>query len=69
MEKWPVTLFERLLPRHLEIIYEINHRFLRQVQIRYPFDEERLRRMSLVEEGAGEAASGWRTWRWWAATA
>ncbi|WP_224248110.1 glycogen/starch/alpha-glucan phosphorylase [Hyalangium gracile] len=52
MEKWPATLFERLLPRHLEIIYEINHRFLRQVQIRYPFDEERLRRMSLVEEGA-----------------
>ncbi|HVG58263.1 MAG TPA: glycogen/starch/alpha-glucan phosphorylase [Hyalangium sp.] len=51
MEKWPATLFERLLPRHLEIIYEINHRFLRQVQIRYPFDEERLRRMSLVEEG------------------
>ncbi len=50
MEKWPATLFERLLPRHLEIIYEINHRFLRQVQIRYPFDEERLRRMSLVEE-------------------
>jgi starch phosphorylase len=52
MEKWPATLFERLLPRHLEIIYEINHRFLRQVQIRYPFDEERLRRLSLVEEGA-----------------
>ncbi|HYH94747.1 glycogen/starch/alpha-glucan phosphorylase [Hyalangium sp.] len=52
MEKWPATLFERLLPRHLEIIYEINHRFLRQVQIRYPFDVERLQRMSLVEEGA-----------------
>jgi len=51
MEKWPATLFERLLPRHLEIIYEINHRFLRQVQIRYPFDQERMRRMSLVEEG------------------
>jgi glycogen phosphorylase len=51
MEKWPATLFERLLPRHLEIIYEINHRFLRQVQIRYPFDLERLQRMSLVEEG------------------
>jgi starch phosphorylase len=52
MEKWPAELFERLLPRHLEIIYEINHRFLRQVQIRYPFDEERLRRMSIVEEGS-----------------
>ncbi|WP_223759235.1 glycogen/starch/alpha-glucan phosphorylase [Myxococcus sp. RHSTA-1-4] len=52
MEKWPATLFERLLPRHLEIIYEINQRFLRQVQIRYPYDVEKLRRMSLVEEGA-----------------
>ncbi len=51
MEKWPASLFERLLPRHLEIIYEINQRFLRQVQIRYPFDTERIRRMSLVEEG------------------
>jgi starch phosphorylase len=51
MEKWPASLFERLLPRHLEIIYEINHRFLRQVQIRYPYDSERQRRMSLVEEG------------------
>ncbi|QSQ23799.1 glycogen/starch/alpha-glucan phosphorylase [Pyxidicoccus parkwayensis] len=51
MEKWPATLFERLLPRHLEIIYEINQRFLRQVQIRYPYDVEKMRRMSLVEEG------------------
>ncbi|MCP3142736.1 glycogen/starch/alpha-glucan phosphorylase [Pyxidicoccus xibeiensis] len=51
MERWPATLFERLLPRHLEIIYEINTRFLRQVQIRYPYDQEKLRRMSLVEEG------------------
>ncbi|MFZ5470756.1 MAG: glycogen/starch/alpha-glucan phosphorylase [Myxococcota bacterium] len=51
LEKWPVSLFERLLPRHLQVIYEINQRFLRQVQIRYPFDEERQARMSLVEEG------------------
>ncbi|MCY1020642.1 glycogen/starch/alpha-glucan phosphorylase [Pyxidicoccus sp. MSG2] len=51
MERWPATLFERLLPRHLEIIYEINQRFLRQVQIRYPYDVEKMRRMSLVEEG------------------
>ncbi len=51
LEKWPVAIFERLLPRHLEIIYEINSRFLRQVQIRWPFDGERLRRMSLIEEG------------------
>ncbi|NVJ00606.1 glycogen/starch/alpha-glucan phosphorylase [Myxococcus sp. AM009] len=52
MERWPATLFERLLPRHLEIIYEINTRFLRQVQIRYPYDQEKMQRMSLVEEGA-----------------
>jgi len=51
LERWPVSLFERLLPRHLEIIYEINHRFLRQVQIRNPFDEAKLSRLSLVEEG------------------
>jgi len=51
LEKWPVSLFERLLPRHLQIIYEINHRFLRQVQLRYPLDAARIARMSLVEEG------------------
>ena len=50
LEKWPVTLFEQLLPRHLEIIYEINHRFLDDVRQRFPGDEERVRRMSLVEE-------------------
>jgi len=52
MEKWPASIFENLLPRHLEIIYEVNQRFLRQVQIRYPFDSQRIERMSLVEEGA-----------------
>jgi starch phosphorylase len=51
LEKWPVSIFERLLPRHLDIIYEINQRFLRQVQIRWPFDGERMSRMSLIEEG------------------
>lgn len=51
LEKWPVTLFERLLPRHLQIIYEVNQRFLRQIEIRYPFDAERARRLSLIEEG------------------
>ncbi len=50
LEKWPVALFERLLPRHLQIIYEINQRFLRQVQIRWPFDTDRMARMSLIEE-------------------
>jgi len=51
LERWPVSLFQRLLPRHVQIIYEINHRFLRQVQIRHPFDDERLSRLSVVEEG------------------
>ncbi len=51
MEKWTVALFEKVLPRHLQIIYEINRRFLREVQIRYPYDQDRLVRMSLIEEG------------------
>ena len=50
LEKWPVSVFERWLPRHLEIIYEINHRFLQEVQARFPGDADRLRRMSLIEE-------------------
>jgi len=50
LETWPVALFERILPRHLQIIYEINHRFLEQVRRRYPGDEERVRRMSIVSE-------------------
>jgi starch phosphorylase len=51
LEKWPVRLFEDLLPRHLLIIYEINRRFLRQVMNKFPEDHDRLRRMSIVEEG------------------
>lgn len=51
LEKWPAAMLERLLPRHLQIIYEINGRFLRDVSIRYPFDTGRLSRMSLIEEG------------------
>jgi starch phosphorylase len=50
LEKWPVSLFEGLLPRHLEIIYEINRRFLDEVRQRFPGDEERVRRMSIIEE-------------------
>ena len=52
LETWPVDFFERILPRHLQIIYEINHRFLGEVAARYPGDQERLRRMSLIEEGS-----------------
>ena len=50
LEKWPVSMFERLLPRHLQIIYEINSRFLRKVATRHPGDMGRLQRMSLVQE-------------------
>jgi starch phosphorylase len=53
LEKWSVEIFERLLPRHLQIIYEINHRFLAKVARRWPGDTSRLRRMSLIEEGPG----------------
>ncbi|RLB72486.1 MAG: glycogen phosphorylase, partial [Deltaproteobacteria bacterium] len=51
LEKWPVRMFQRLLPRVLEIIYEINARILQQVAERWPGDMERQRRMSLIEEG------------------
>jgi starch phosphorylase len=50
LERWPVELFRRLLPRHLEIIYEINHRFLETLRKRYPQDDDRLARMSIIEE-------------------
>ncbi len=50
LEKWPVVWFERMLPRHLEIIYEINRRLIDEVRRRFPGDEERIRRISLVEE-------------------
>jgi glycogen phosphorylase len=52
LEKWPLGWFELLLPRHLEIIFEINRRFLDEVRARYPGDEGRVARVSLVEEGA-----------------
>ncbi len=52
LEKWPLAWFEALLPRHLEIIFEINRRFLDAVRARFPTDEQRVRNMSLIEEGA-----------------
>jgi starch phosphorylase len=51
LELWPVELLGSVLPRHLQIIYEINHRFLGQVAQRWPGDTARLRRMSLIAEG------------------
>jgi glycogen phosphorylase len=50
LERWPINLFAQILPRHLEIIYEINLRFLDEVRLRYPDDEARLSRMSLIDE-------------------
>ena len=50
LEKWPISLFGSLLPRHLEIIYEINRRFLDQVRLRFPDDTARIARMSLIDE-------------------
>lgn len=52
LEKWPIDLFEMLIPRHLEIIYEINRRFLDEVRLRFPGDDGRVVRVSLVEEGS-----------------
>lgn len=52
LEQWSVGLFQRLLPRLLEIIYEINARFLNEVRMRWPGDVERVRRMSLISEGS-----------------
>ncbi|MBV8407918.1 MAG: glycogen/starch/alpha-glucan phosphorylase [Alphaproteobacteria bacterium] len=52
LEKWPLAWFELLLPRHLEIVFEINRRFLDTVRSRFPGDEERVRRVSLIEEGS-----------------
>jgi starch phosphorylase len=52
LERWSVSMFERVLPRHLQILYEINHRFLRQVEAAWPTDLSRQNRMSLIEEGS-----------------
>ena len=52
LEKWPVELFQILLPRHLEIVYEINRRLLEDVRARFSGDKGRLDRVNLIEEGA-----------------
>ncbi|MCC7486167.1 MAG: glycogen/starch/alpha-glucan phosphorylase [Burkholderiales bacterium] len=53
LEAWPLSLFSALLPRHLEIVYELNRRFLDEVRLRYPGDEARVARLSLIDEGGG----------------
>jgi len=50
LEQWPVWFFEQILPRHLQIIYEINDWFIKQIRARFPDDPDRLTRMSIVEE-------------------
>jgi starch phosphorylase len=50
LERWPLNLFGKLLPRHLDIIFEINKRFLDDIRIKYPDDMDRIRRMSLIDE-------------------
>jgi starch phosphorylase len=50
LERWPLPLFSKLLPRHLEIIYEINRRFLDDLRVRYPGDDQLLWRLSLIDE-------------------
>ena len=51
LERWPVPLMESLLPRHMQIIYEINHRFLQDVEAHFPDEPDRLARMSIIEVG------------------
>jgi starch phosphorylase len=50
LETWPLRLMQKLLPRHLEIIFEINRRFLNEIRLRYPSDQDRLARMSIIDE-------------------
>jgi glycogen phosphorylase len=50
LQRWPLPLFAKLLPRHLEIIYEINRHFLDDLRVRYPNDDQLLRRVSLIDE-------------------
>lgn len=54
LETWPLEMFAESLPRHLEIIYEINRRFLDEVRARFPGDEDRVERMSLIGENGGK---------------
>lgn len=55
LEKWPVSLMEKLLPRHMQIIYEINRRHLEKIVQRHPNNAEKLQRMSIIEDGYGRS--------------
>ncbi len=54
LEKWPVSIFKKLLPRHLEIIYDINFYFIEELKRKFPNDGDKISRMSLIEEGEGK---------------
>lgn len=54
LETWPVPMFEKILPRHMQIIYEINHRFLKDVMHQNPGDVDMLRRMSIIDENGNK---------------
>ncbi len=54
LEKWPLSIVEKVVPRHLQIIYEINRRFLKILEEKYPGNREKLARMSIVEEGSAK---------------
>lgn len=51
LEKWPARMIQKILPRHLEIIYEINHRFMQEVELKWPGDNEKKAKLSIIEEG------------------
>tara|TARA_B100000427_G_scaffold33069_1_gene24111 strand:+ start:22 stop:2421 length:2400 start_codon:yes stop_codon:yes gene_type:complete len=55
LEKWDLKLFKNLLPRHLEIIYEINSRFLQTVRLKYPGDDEMLSKLSIIDESGNKS--------------
>ncbi len=55
LETWPLGFFGEYLPRHLEIIYEINQRFLDEVRLKFLLDEEKVRRLSLIDETGGQS--------------
>jgi starch phosphorylase len=55
LEKWSVGLFQNILPRHLQLVYEINRRLIESVEAAYPGDSEKKRSMSLIEEGAHQS--------------